>query len=100
MARKFFTEKQRIKDPLLLGVFIALLAYSLFLLGREVVFNGIENAIPVLLLVVAVLIVGFGLWVLIKLQLKVAVTKKGINYQISPLHNKKKRRSEEHTSEL
>lgn len=91
MARKFFTEKQRIKDPLLLGVFIALLAYSLFLLGRELFMNGFENAIPVFLLGIAVLIVGLGLWVLIRLQLKVAVTKKGIDYKMSPLHAKKKR---------
>lgn len=90
MARKFFTEKQRIKDPLLLGAFIALLAYSMFLLGREIYLNGLSNAIPIVLLGVAVLVVGFGLWILIRLQLKVAVTKKGINYKMSPLHTKKK----------
>ncbi len=91
MARKFFTEKQRIKDPLLLGAFAALLAYSIFLLGREIYINGLSNAIPIALLGFAVLVVGFGFWVLIRLQLKVAVTNKGINFKMSPLHTKKKR---------
>src|SRR5690554_2400600 len=91
MARKIFKEKQKIKDPLLLGAFIALLSYSVFLLGRELFNNGFENAIPVFLLGIAVLIVGFGLWVLIRLQLNVAVTKKGIDYKMSFLHAKKKR---------
>ena len=90
MARKIFKEKQRIKDPLLLGAFVALLGYSLFLLSRELITNGFANAIPVFLLGIAVLIVGFGLWVLIRIQLKVAVTKKGIDYKMSPLHSKKK----------
>ncbi len=91
MAHKFFAEKQRIKDPLLLISFIVLLAYSLFLLGREFYFNGVSNAAPIILLGFAVLVIGFGLWIIIRLQLKVAVTKKGIDYKMSPLHTKKKR---------
>lgn len=91
MARKFFREKQQIKDPLLLGAFVALLAYSMFLLGREIYLNGLSNAIPIVLFGLAILVVGFGLWILIRLQLNVSVTKKGIDYKMSPLHNKKKR---------
>lgn len=91
MARKIFNEKQRIKDPLLLGAFIALLLYSLFLFGRELVLNGFTNATPIFLLGCAILVIGIGLWILVRLQLNVAVTRKGIIFKMSPLHNKKKR---------
>lgn len=91
MARKFFTEKQRIKDPLLLGAFVALLAYSLFLFGREIFMNSFENPVVLTLLGVAVLVFGFGMWIVFHVRLKVDVTKKGITYKMSPLHTKKKK---------
>lgn len=91
MARKIFKEKQRVKDPLLLGAFIALLIYSLFLFGRELVINGFANATPIILLACAILVIAVGLWILVRLQLNVTVTRKGINFKMSPLHNKKKR---------
>lgn len=90
MARKIFKEKQRIKDPLLTGVLIASLVYSLFLLGREIFTRGFTNAIPIALLGCAIVIISIGLWILTKLQLNVAVTRKGINFKMSPLHAKKK----------
>lgn len=91
MARKFYTEKQRIQNPVLLWSCIALLAYSLFLLGREIVLNQFSQPIVLGLLGVAVAIFATGVWLLNRLRLKIAVTKKGINYKMSPLHSRKKK---------
>lgn len=91
MAHKFFTEKQQIKDPLLLSASAALLVYSLFLLGREIVINNFSHPIVISLLGVAVLVFAFGMWIVFRVRLKVDVTKNGINYKMSPLHNKKKK---------
>lgn len=91
MARKLFTEKQNIKNPLSIIAFVALLGYSLFLLGREIIQNQFAQPTILILLAVAVVVFALAVWVISRVRLKVDVTDKGINYKMSPLHSKKQK---------
>lgn len=91
MARKFFTEKQRVKSPVILGALITLLAYSLFLFGREIYFNQFTQPIVLFLLGVAIAVFALAIWLVSRIKLKLDVTTKAIHYKMSPLHSKKKK---------
>ncbi len=91
MARKYFSEKQSTKDPILLSILVLLDAYMIYLFVDAALINFSQHSVALILLGSSIIFISSVIWLFLHLRIKLSVSEKGISYKMSPLHQKKHR---------
>ncbi len=92
MAKKVFKESQNFRNAEIICGLIIMLGLISYKLVKEVFINGGAYMTDVMICLGMFAVVGVALWFMIKrFRLKTAVTKKGIQFKMAPLHNQKRK---------